>query len=107
MSAPLNFSKVDESRVSPPMELEATLVAVIQFHDSLPDAGNGRKTITLPTLVSSYASGCSGLLGYYVCAFGHHGEAVIRRYVRDKGVNEDEFNQVVERKLAAIRADYA
>lgn len=102
MSNDLNFGKVDMSYWDKQL---VNIAAVIQAHNNLPKDKNGIATVTLRSLVKTYAPGVTGLLREYVCTFGSHGTNVVKKFVdrqyRGPAGGEAAWSENFDKEVAA------
>lgn len=95
----LDLSRVseDDSQIWGDYKIAVQIMGVILYHNSLPKDEKGVATATIRTLLIKFVPACTGMLRDYVCAFGAHGLAVLKRYlVREYGKDKADFDESIE-----------
>lgn len=95
----LDLSRVfeDSPRTLGDYKTAVRIMGVILYHNSLPKDEKGVATATIRILLTKFAPSCTGMLRDYVCAFGAHGLAVLKRYlVREYGKDKADFDASIE-----------
>lgn len=97
--AGLDLSRVSEGspRIWGDYKAAVQIMGVILYHNSLPKDEKGVASATIRTLLSKFVPNCTGMLRDYVCAFGAHGLAVLKRYlVREYGKDKPDLDESIE-----------